>query len=192
MDGHERGGSILQRKGSAAQRADRRRAAEQAADRSRAQRDDHSGLDDRALKVLPPAAAIDLVGIRPLVQAALTTQLVLEVLHRIGDECLLSRNAGVIERLVEHSPGRTDERQAGQILFVAGLLADQHDRRPPRALPGHRLGGVAVERTAPAIVSAARSAESEVTTGPSLSALCRVACTTIAFRPPLRRQGTKA
>ena len=42
-------------------------------------------------------------------------------------------------------PGRTDERPAGQVLLVAGLLADEHDRRVERAFAEHRLRRVLVE-----------------------------------------------
>src|SRR5947208_1394729 len=40
---------------------------------------------------------------------------------------------------------RADERPARLVLLVAGLLADEHDRRLPRALAEDRLRGVAVE-----------------------------------------------
>ena len=61
MDGYECGGAILKRHWSTAQRRDCGDTAEHAARRRRAERDDNVGLHDRALKVLPPAAAVDLV-----------------------------------------------------------------------------------------------------------------------------------
>jgi hypothetical protein len=136
----------------AAERPDAARAAEYAAHRGRPHGDDHRGLDDCALQILPPAAAIDLMGIGPLVQAALAAHLVLEVLDRIGDEHLVAGDAGVSESTIQHPSGGPDERQSGQILLVTGLLADQHDRSTPRPLPRHRLRRIAVQRTAPALV----------------------------------------
>ncbi len=128
------------------------RTAEHAARRGRAERNDDGRLDDRALEILPPAAPVDLISIRPLVQPPLAAHFVLEVLHRVGDEHALAIDAGIGERPVQYAAGRADERQAGLVLLVARLLADQHHRGPPRPLPRHRLGGVLVERTAPAFV----------------------------------------
>jgi len=45
-----------------------------------------------------------------------------------------------------------DEGMAGDVLAVSGLLADQHDRRPPGAFAHHRLGGTLVQIAGPALV----------------------------------------
>jgi hypothetical protein len=50
-----------------------------------------------------------------------------------------------------NAAGRPDERLAGQVLLVAGLLADQHEIGPFWTLAGHRLGGVAIEGTSRAL-----------------------------------------
>jgi hypothetical protein len=76
----------------------------------------------------------------------------LEVLHGVGDKQIPAIDPGVSQRTIQHAAGRADERQAGPILMVAGLLADQHHRGASRSLAGHRLGGVLVKRTAPAPV----------------------------------------
>ena len=80
-------------------------------------------LDDRALAIEPPFAALDLIGVRALVQAPLAAHLELEVLDSIGDEDVVARNAGVRQRLIEHAAGRADERLAGEIFLVARLFA---------------------------------------------------------------------
>ena len=75
--------------------------------------------------------------------AALAARLELEVLHRVGDVCLLSRDAGLIEGDVEDPAGRPDEGFSGNILLVARLLADEHDFRRLRPLAKYCLGRVA-------------------------------------------------
>ena len=74
-------------------------APEQAAGGGRAERDDGNGLHDRALGLEPDLAALDLIGVRTLVQAPFAAHLVLEMLDRVGDEGVLARNAGLLERL---------------------------------------------------------------------------------------------
>jgi hypothetical protein len=76
----------------------------------------------------PPAASVDLARLRLLVDAPFAPRLVLEVLHRIGDVDLVASDAGSLERAVEHLAGGPHERTAGQILLVAWLLADEHER----------------------------------------------------------------
>ena len=60
-------------------------------------------------------------------------------------------DAGFFQRAVEHLPGGTDERLAGEVFLVARLLADQHDPRGRRAFAEHGLGRVLVERAGAAI-----------------------------------------
>ena len=64
------------------------------------------------------------------------------MLHRIGDIDLAAVDAGFLQRAIEHLPGGTDERLAGEVFLVAGLLADQHDRGVLRAFAEHGLGRV--------------------------------------------------
>src|SRR5262249_52023193 len=56
------------------------------------------------------------------------------------------------QRLVENAAGGTDERLAGKVFLVPRLLADQHEVRTLAPLSRHRLGGMLVERAAPAFV----------------------------------------
>ena len=120
--------------------------------RGGSKRNDHRGFDDRAFKVLPPTATVDLVGIGPLVQPPLASHLVFEVLHGIGDEHGFSIDARIGESLIQNPTGWTDERQARKVLVITRLLADQHHRSLFRALPRHRLGRVFVKRTAPTLI----------------------------------------
>src|SRR5262245_28158672 len=73
----------------AAHRGDRHRTPEHAAYGGRAERHHHARPDDAALEIEPPAAGVDLAGVRPFVQPALAARLELEMLDRIGDEHLL-------------------------------------------------------------------------------------------------------
>jgi len=61
----------------------------------------------------------------------------LEVLDRVGHEHLLTRNAGIRQRLVEQTPGGPHERMAGAILLIARLLAHEHHRCAFRPLARH-------------------------------------------------------
>jgi hypothetical protein len=82
----------------------------------------------------------------------------------------------VLQSPIQQSAGRSDERLAGEILLVAGLFAHQHQGGAARARARHRLGSILEEGAAPAGVSAARSAVSEVSAGPgSLSVVRRCA-----------------
>src|SRR4051812_26686122 len=148
MNGYKCGGAIFKRYWSAAQRGDCGDTAQHTARRRRTERDDNVGLHDRALKVLPPAAAVDLVSVGPLMQPPLAAHLMLEVLDRIGNKHLLAGNAGICQRFVEQAPGRPHERMAGAVLLIARLLAHEHHRCALWPLARYRLGRVLVERTA--------------------------------------------
>src|SRR5262249_16603814 len=124
MNGNESGRSIVEHKRLPADFSDRDHAPEQAACRSRTECHDRLGLHDGALVIEPPFAAINFVGIRALVQAALAAHLMLEVFDRIGDEYILARDAGVLQRLIQEAAGGTDKWVASQVFLVARLLAD--------------------------------------------------------------------
>jgi hypothetical protein len=74
----------------------------------------------------------------------------LEVLDGVGLIRHLGVDVGIAERTREQSSGRTDERQALDVLLVAGLLTDQHHRRIRMAVTEDSLRGVLVQRTATA------------------------------------------
>ena len=127
MNGDDQFRSVFHGERLAAYFADGDDAADQAAGRGDAERDDSRGLDQAAFRVEPDLAALDLVAVGTFVQPALAAHLVLEMLDRIGDEGVFPGDAGVMQGLVENAAGRTDERLAGNVLFVARLLADQHE-----------------------------------------------------------------
>ena len=52
-----------------------------------------------------------------------------------------SVGAGGLQRAVEQRAGRTDERSAGEILLITGLLAHQHDGRLRRSFARDRAAG---------------------------------------------------
>lgn len=89
--------------------------------------------------------------------AALAARLPFEVLDCVGHIDFLARDACFIERAIEHRACRTHERLALQILLIAGLLADDHQRRMTRTRARHRLRRVLVERAAMAFVERIRS-----------------------------------
>jgi len=65
-----------------------------------------------------------------------------EMFDRPGDVDFASVDAGLDQGAVEHMPRRTDERLAGEVFLVAGLLANQHDARVRRAFAKHSLGRI--------------------------------------------------
>ena len=72
----------------------------------------------------------------------------LEMLHRVGDENLSAGDLRFRQGLVENLAGGPDERLAGKVFLVAGLLAHQHQVRMPAPFAGDRLGRILIERTA--------------------------------------------
>jgi hypothetical protein len=88
---------------------------------------------------------VDLLGVGLPVEAELAPALELEVLDDVGHVRQVAVDAGLGEGLVEHAPGRADERAPGPVLTVARLLADQHHLGVGGAGAEHRLGGVAVQ-----------------------------------------------
>src|SRR6185295_6277915 len=144
--------AVAQRHQLSARARDRLVAAGQRPRRGRAERHRDLRLEKTQLVLQPPVTGFDLVGVRLLVNAPLAARLEFEVLHGIRDVDAGAVDAGLGERAVEHLPGRSDERLAGQILLVARLLADEHDPRVRRPLAEHGLGRVLVERAALAML----------------------------------------
>src|SRR5690349_2465626 len=104
-----------------------------------AERDDHLGFDQRELGLEPGTTSGNLSRIRFLVNAAFATRLPFEMFDDVGDVGLFAIDAGISERIVEKLAGRTNERFAGQIFFVAGLLADKQYVRASRAFAENGL-----------------------------------------------------
>lgn len=63
----------------------------------------------------------------------------LKCFHRVGHVRAPPIDPGRLQRGVQQPPGRADERRAGNILLVAGLLADHHERGARLAGAEHRL-----------------------------------------------------
>ena len=95
----------------------------------RAKRHCQLRLDDLALEIEPEMTALDLIGVRLLVQPPLAALLELEMLDRIGDENLAPVDTRIGKRAVEDAARRPDEWLAGAILLVTRLLAHQHQPR---------------------------------------------------------------
>ena len=74
-----------------------------------------------------------------------------EMFHGVGDVDLLAVDAGFLQCPVEHQPGGSDERFAGKVFLVAGLLADQHDLGMLRAFAEHGLRRILPEMTGAAV-----------------------------------------
>jgi hypothetical protein len=53
----------------------------------------------------------------------------LEVLDRVGEITVIALDAGLLEAAIKQLSRRADERPAGKILFVAGLLSYEYDFR---------------------------------------------------------------
>src|SRR4051794_13485447 len=81
---------------------------------------------------------------------ALGRRLEPEVLHGIGDVDVAAVDPGVAERLVQHPPGRTDERLALAVLLVTRLFPDHDHAGGLRAFTEHRLRGRLPEFARPA------------------------------------------
>ena len=140
--------AAFQRDGRAARAADRHGLAQHRARGGRAERHHQSRPHDTQFLRQPPAAGLHLARVGGLVDAPLAAPLELEMLDRVGDIGAGAVHARLGQRLVQQLPRRPDEGPPGQILLVAGLLADEHQRRVQRAFAEHGLRRVLVERAA--------------------------------------------
>src|SRR5581483_212219 len=131
---------------------DSERPAEEALGSGRAEEHERFRLDGCELG-LEPRAAGDLLRPRGLVvEAARPAGPPFEVLDGVRDVRRAAVDAGLVECAVEHLAGGADERLAGQVLLVAGLLADEHDLRARRARAEHGLRCLREERAALALL----------------------------------------
>jgi len=103
-------------------------------------------LDHGQLRLEPRAACRHLGPVRFLVDASLPSRLPLEVLDRVRHVGVGSVDLSCPQRLVEESAGGADERSAGTVLLISGLLADEHDLGCGCALAEHGLGPELPER----------------------------------------------
>src|SRR5256886_2783758 len=121
--------------------------AKQRLGRGRPQQDQQVRLDHRDFGIQPGTTGVDLSGIRLLVQATLALGLPFEVLDGVRDIDMRAVDARLLERLVEHASGGTDERFSFPVLAIAGLLAHEHDQGVFGALAEDGLRARLVEVT---------------------------------------------
>ena len=111
-----------------------------------------SGLISAKFLVEPPAAGLNLAGIRLGVDAALAARLELEVLYRIGDIDLV-RSMPASSRIASKTlPAGPTNGLPAMILLIARLLADEHHLGVFRPFAEHGLRRVAPERAAAAVL----------------------------------------
>src|SRR4029077_3903981 len=140
VDGDQHSRSIrTERQELAAGSLDRHRPSGKGTRGGRTERHDELRLDDLELSRNPPAANLDLAGVRALVKAALAALLELEMLHRIGDIDIRSFDSGFGERTIEDPACRPDEGTPGDIFRIAGLLAHEEEPRFRGAFAEHGL-----------------------------------------------------
>src|SRR4029077_19448412 len=116
--------------------------AEECLRRHCAERDDDAWLQPCQLRGQPHAAGLLLRRVGAFVQPELPPQLVLEMLHRVGQVKRTAFELRFLECPIEQTTRRTDERQTLDVLLHAWLLADQHDARVVCPRAEHGLCGV--------------------------------------------------
>src|SRR5437763_8861283 len=79
--------------------------------------------------------------------ATLAARVPFEMLHRVRDVDFLSIDSRFFESTIKDFSSRAHKRFSGDILLVAGLLAEKHKRCVLRSLAEDSLRGVFVERT---------------------------------------------
>src|SRR5205809_1073202 len=106
---------------------------------------DELRLDEGKLRDQPWPAGLDVNAVRCLVNAAFALVAKAKMLYGVGDVGCLAIDTGLVHRLVQQPPRRTDERNALAILLVAGRFTDQHDACVRVPCAEHSLGRVPVE-----------------------------------------------
>lgn len=138
-----------------------RRPAENGAASCRPEAHDDVGLHRSHLGVEPGAARHDVADSGLLVDAAHAAPLEPEVLDRVRDVRLLTRDSGLLEGTVKQLARWPDERLAGKVLLVARLLADEHESRLSRSGREHRLRRIPPQ-LAPSALGRGRSQPAQV------------------------------
>lgn|GEM_PF-5154924 len=110
--------------------------------------DDQPGSQEPAFQIQPPAAALDLVGIRLAVETPFAAHLKLEVLNGIGHEDVASPEARILQGSIEEPTGRPNEGPAGTVFVITRLLTHKHDLRLDAALSWNNLRGISIEGAA--------------------------------------------
>lgn len=120
-----------------AKSTDRKRLSRKGQDGSRPKRDNNARMDQLQFLIQPPAVMLHFRRRRLLVDAPFAALPELEVLDSIGHVHRVTVDTCVRQRSVEQQAGGPDKRSALLILLVAGLLADQRNRRANRAFAEH-------------------------------------------------------
>src|ERR1700691_1482275 len=134
----------------AAELHDRWRGATHSSQCGGAERDDDPGRKRADLGSEPDTAGLDMAQLRAFVQPPLTARLPIEMLHRIGNECLRPRDLRLREQFIQQSTRRPNKRASLAVLGIARLLAHQQNISFARTLTQHRLSCALPQLTAPA------------------------------------------
>ena len=92
----------------------------------------------------------NLASVGGLVDTALAARLEFEMLDRVGHISARPFESGASRNLVEQLARRAEKGAAGQVLLIARLFPDDHQRGVCRAFAGDRLRRVFPERAAAA------------------------------------------
>ena len=95
------------------------------------------------------AARPDLLEVGHLVDPALASHHVFEVLHDVREVDVVADEAGLLGRAIEEAAGRSHEGPALDVLPFAGLLADHDNPRVLAPLAENRLGSVLIQVASP-------------------------------------------
>src|SRR4029078_241901 len=100
----------------------------------RAERDHHARTHELELLDQPGLAGADFIRTGLLVDAALPALAYVEVFDGVRDVEVASIETPFRHQRIQQLPGWADERPAGEIFVVAGLLTHQRHRRAGAAL----------------------------------------------------------
>jgi len=117
---------------------------------SGAEADDDLGTNQLELGFEPRGASLHFRCARFLVKAAFAAFFEFEVLHRVGEVDIGSRDAGVLKRAIEELARGADEGTALTIFLVSGLFSNEYDWRVMRSFAQHGLRSMAVQIAAAA------------------------------------------
>ena len=110
----------------------------------RAQANNEPRLDNREFGLKPWLTGSNLAGRWLLVDPTLAPFFELEMLDGVGEIDFRTLDSCLVEGAVKQRTRRPNERTSSQVLPIAGLLSDQHNRRRSRAFSEDRLRGSAI------------------------------------------------
>ena len=110
-----------------------------------AQAEDGARLQHLNFCFQPGSAGRDFGGGGFLVLAAFALRLPFKMFDGVGDIDVAAGDAGFLQRLVQHSAGRSDKGVAGHIFLIARLFTDEQQCGASRPFPEDRLRGGFIE-----------------------------------------------